>query len=646
MKPIVMQRAQPSAPTRAFLTARAQRYDSLWIAIRGYRQGEERYYQATLQQRGTAVLVDSFRRPELVLAVDVQSLRRSYEQQLQLMHELAAAGLAISANTLDLQGLHDLGRRVAQALPPSVRQGIGTAVLRARRRRRGLRVTLELAGDVQDLLAIPWELIVLPLTRGVQVDERSEEFLLLNADITLIRQVQGIGRNTPPALTEPLKLQAFAATPADAAPIAIVAPTRAAIAQVLPPDAVEHCWYDGADTLRSMQERLRTTSPQILHLLCHGARSDTGRGIRSDLLFTHADGYTQRVSAVGLAPALTLAADLQMVLLQACHAGASAAQPEVGTVVESERQANESIALALIRRGVPVVVAMQGAVGQAAAGAFVEACYAAIAHGESIDRAIAAGRVAMWSAGGLVDWSLPVVYQGSGQPEADTWYARLADRVDGALHDSVIAHTLRGYVIALALVLLITGILRWLLLPSPTPLVLDIVRLPLAAWMLLGLVGPAVIAAAHEGVRERTDLSAAVRRAALRAQWMGAYLGYVLGGLMGMLLLTALWLVGLLDGLPMLPIMLVGVVLAGALFLSYAAARSQVRSALAIAPVEPALFGFGTLVIVIIAALALLAAPAGLFWLPGSAFAFLLDPAPGAIALSLALISLVLGLRR
>src|SRR5205814_7914235 len=117
---------------------------------------------------------------------------------------------------------------------------------------------------------------------------------------------------------------------------------------------------------------------------------------------------------------LTLATDLQLILLHACHAGANAVQPEVAALVESERQTSESIALALVRRGAPVVVAMQGAVGQTAAGAFAQACYAAIADGEPIERAIAAGRVAMWSAGGFVDWSLPVVYQGSGQPELDT----------------------------------------------------------------------------------------------------------------------------------------------------------------------------------------------------------------------------------
>jgi CHAT domain-containing protein len=644
-----MQTIQPVDVTSGSvrLQAAARRYDSLWITIRAYRQGDAKYFQATLQQRGAAIFVDSFRKPEVIQTVDVQMLRRSYNEQLRVIHELAAAGFPISTDALDLRQLQNLGRRVSEVLPASVRQGIIAGLQRARRRRRGLRLTLEVVSDAQELLAIPWELMALPLARGVQADESGELFLFLNGDVTLVRQVQGVGRNTAPALIRPLELQAFAATPADASPIDILAPTRAAVERVLPPGAADRCWYDGDATLDALQERLRESSPQVLHLLCHGEQSDTGRGIRSDLLLTHADGYTHRVSAAGLAPVLTLAPDLQLVMLQACHAGAAAAPDPTDSSTESERErrASESIALALVRHGAPIVVAMQGAVGQAAAGAFAHACYAAIAEGGSVEQAIAAGRIAMWAAGGVVDWSLPVVYQGSGQPEPDIWYGRLADRIDGAFHDPSTSRTLRGGVVALALVLLVASVLRWLLLPPSAAPALDALRRPLAAWLLLGLAGPAVIAAAHRGVRARADLSAAVRRAALRAQWMGAYLGYALGGIAGMAVLASLWVLGLLAGMPVSELALVGAVVFGALFMSYTAARSQVRAALAIVPFEPALFDSSTLGIVLIAMLALLVAPFGLFLLPGTSFAFLLDPAPGALVMSVAIISLVLRFR-
>jgi hypothetical protein len=408
---------------------------------------------------------------------------------------------------------------------------------------------------------------------------------------------------------------------------------------------LEDCWYDGPDTLGALQDRLREASPQIVHLLCHGEQHDVGRGpLRSDLLLTHHDGYMQRANTFDLAPILTLAPDIQLVVLHACHAGAMATAPQSAGQGDAEHGAAESIALGFVQHGVPVVVAIQGAIGQQAAGAFVRACYAALAHGAGIGQAVAAGRVAIWAAGGLVDWSLPVIYQGSGQPEPETWHTRLADRLDGALHDPTTKRELRGGLVTLALALLTTAVLHWLLPPPPAPPQLDAFALPLAAWVLLGLAGPAIIAAAQRGIRDRADLSATVRRAALRAQWMGAYLGYTIAGVAGLAVLASLWATGLLALVPRAAPVLLGAALLAALFASYAAARSQMRSALALAPFAPALYDGWTLGIVLAAMLVLLAAPFGLL-LPGMSFSFLLEPAPSALTIGIALLSMLLRFR-
>jgi CHAT domain len=640
---IVQQPVEASAvPDR--LASSGIEYDSLRIVLNSAGDGDGSYFQATLQQRGAVALGGPFRQQERFPVADVELLRRSYTQQLQMMHELAAAGVPVPPP--DMRRLIDLGRRVAAVLSATTCQGIVEAVQRAQRQRRGLRITLEVGADdaAKRLLGIPWELMVLPLTRGAQLDTGGEGFLLLNADITLVRQVQGIGRNTTPQLTQPLKLQALVASPTDGRPIAVDA-TRAAIEQVLAPDTIQQCWYHGIDTLNALQERLCAACPQVLHLLCHGELSDTGQGFRSDLLFTHRDGYMRRVSAFDLAPALTLAPDLQLVVLQACHAGSVPTAIHMTALAdgEAERIAIESIALTIVRQGVPAVVAMQGEVGQAAAAAFVQACYQVLGRGGSLDQAIAAGRIAMQVVDGLVDWSLPVVYQGSGRPDPHTWYTRLADHTDAALHDPSTRRSLRGGMVALALTLLVVGTLRWLLFAPPPPPTLDWLLTPLACWVFVGLVGPAVVAACHRGVRERHDLPSHIRRAAMRAQWMGAYLGYALGGALGLGLLVVLWAFGLLavSALPSLALLLAGILLV-ALFLSYAAARSQVRSALAIAPFAPGLFGWSALGLVLVAALLITAAPLGLLLLPDTPLAFLLNPAPSAFALALTLITAVL----
>lgn len=342
----------------------------------------------------------------------IQELRRRYEQQLQLMRQLAAAGMPTPP--LDERPLLDLGRRVAELLPAAVRQTIVEAVRQARRRRRSLRLILE--ADTPELLRIPWELMALPLGWG----DSEASFLLLNADVTLVRQLRGVGLHMPLELNRPLRLQAFAAAPRDVRPID-VGTTREAVALGWQPD---NHWYDGRDTLEALQERLRQANPQVVHLLCHAEQCDTGHSLpRYDLLLTHADGYTHRVSAGDLAQVLTLAHDLQLVLLQACHAGAVAVGASEGAHGQA---ATASVALGLICAGVPLVVAMQGEVAQSAAHAFVRACYATLARGGCLGRAVAAGRIAMRAAGGVVDWSLPVLYQGSNRMGRNIWLSRLA----------------------------------------------------------------------------------------------------------------------------------------------------------------------------------------------------------------------------
>jgi CHAT domain-containing protein len=394
-------------------------FDVFWMTIvRAGPQGRQLRVQC--ERRG-ARAIDGPLGPGGVPAAAIQELRRTYEQQVQVMRELAVAGMP--APPPDEGPLLELGRRVAALLPAAVRQAIVAAVRYAQQRRRSLRLILEIADDAPEILRIPWELMALPLGWDARGDGEGS-FLLLSADVTLVRRLRGVGLHMPLELSRPLRLQAFAAAPRDVQPIDVGA-TIETIRQARQSSDMRQHWYDGRGTLNALQERLREASPQVVHLLCHAEQCDIGQSLpRYDLLLTHADGYTHRVSATDLARVLTLAHDLQLVLLQACHAGAVA-------VGDGERgQATASVALALIRAGVPLVIAMQGEVAQPTADAFVRACYATLARGGCLGRAVAAGRIAMRAAGGVVDWSLPVVYQGSNLVGRTAWLARLAGRFE------------------------------------------------------------------------------------------------------------------------------------------------------------------------------------------------------------------------
>lgn len=612
------------------------------LRIRILPSSRPEHYQVALDVPGIPLFGGPALRPEALLsAEEIRPLRATYEEQITAFHELEMVGAAPPPT--DPIQLLQLGRRVAQILPPNARQGLVAAARRAHRRGHRLRIMLETTAETRAFLAVPWELLVLPI-KG-ESDAGGEDFLLQDATVSLIRQVRGAGQQTPPRLTQPLAVQAFLADPLGGIPIES-ATTRTALAQTLSPAVAEAAWYAGPGTLAALAERLRVTSPQILHLLCHGEESPTTHGTRHDLIFTHQDGFIQRVSAFELAPMLSLAPQLQLVVLQACHSGtvprATATAPSA-TLGEGERRTIESIALTLVRQGVPAVVAMQGEVGQAAAGAFVQVLYEELARGRGLDHAVAASRAAMRAVRGIVDWSLPVVYQGSGPVEVATWYTRVADRMDAALREPVVARTVRGTALAWALVLLAGCVTRWLLTPTGAGADLAALVLPLMAWVGVGFVGPAIIATAQRGASERDDLTLPIRRAARYAQWGGAYLGYALGGLLGLSVWVALWTLGVLAVLPApLPILIFVGVLLWALAFSYVIARSQWRSALAIAPLDASTYDRASLALLILASLVMIGAPLFVFTLPGSPVAWLLSTEPAALALAGVIVSFVL----
>ncbi|PDV97045.1 CHAT domain-containing protein [Candidatus Chloroploca asiatica] len=484
-------------------------------------------------------------------------------------------------DVMAVQDLLLLGRRVSQVLPKAVHQDIFAAWQCAQSQGHQLNILFETTPETIGLLAVPWELMVLPL-----VDQCSDAFLLRDARVNLVRQVRGWGSEKIPQLQLPLGVQVFAAMPETGQTLESIA-IRQAFEQVLASDRAEDWLYEGPNTLGVLQERLLTRAPQILYLFCHGEESITSRGHRHDLIFTHQDGFIQRVSAFELAPVLSLLPDLQVVVLMACHSGTipSAIRPEFyNERVEGERRTVENIALALIRQGIPSVVTMQGRITQAAVETFIQVFHAELARGNGLGKAITASRIAMYNVSGAIDWSLPMVYQGSSLPlelEVATWYTHLADHVEAWMREPVAVRTLRGMLIAWGFLLLSIGLIRLLINPANIRLDHDALHAPLTAWFGVGLLGPGIIALAQRSVRTRPDLAPNIRHAALYAQWVGAYLGYALGSLLGLFFWSSLWSLDVFTFLPTaLAHGLFMAVILVSLGFSYISSRVQWRSAL------------------------------------------------------------------
>lgn len=624
-------------------------YDDLLIS---FTRTTSTDYQATVQQRELLVEGGPFPKPERFSAARIEEIRQEYIAEIEKCQVLALMNLPYPPQ--DARKLLALGFRVGEVLPEQTRRSLLRALDRARKRRYKLRIVLEVHPDALELFTIPWELIALPHDRQDLREQASAsqpdvahksyegDFLLLDADVALVRQVQGVGEALPLELGRPLRLQAFVAQPAGGEPINMQL-VEQAIQQVS--GGISEAMYTGPGTLLAMQDRLRQYTPQIVHILCHGYQNDSGEVVRHDLLFTHTDGYIQRVSVFDLAPTLTLAGDLQLIVLHACHSASASSSTESANAEDGAanrpRRVSESIALGLLRKGVRAVVAFQGEVGQAPAAAFVHVLYAQLAAGQSIDQAVANGRIAMQAASGMVEWSLPVVYRGHEQPEPSTVLTRLSDRVETGIRHPGVQRTVRAGMVALVLLLVLAGIMRWVMLPAaPVPQASFLP--PMTVWVSMGVLSPAIIAAAQRGVRKHTRLDASMRQKALLSQWAGAYLGYATWSTICLgigAVLVILDLAGLTATVSFQIGFLVAAVLSSWL-IAYMSARIQVKSALAIAPYNPELFDLRSQWVLFVAALLLLVLPYSLFWSDGVALAWIMRPVSGAFILAIMLLTI------
>ena len=118
---------------------------------------------------------------------------------------------------------------------------------------------------------------------------------------------------------------------------------------------------------------------------------------------------------------------VRLVMLGACQTGR-----------RDNRNVWSSVAAALLKAGIPAVVAMQFAIGDQLAVAFSEAFYRALVAGLSVDEAVALGRQAirMKALEGqrdAIDWGVPVLYLRAQHAGAVTVAGSAAPTHQGAL---------------------------------------------------------------------------------------------------------------------------------------------------------------------------------------------------------------------
>lgn len=260
------------------------------------------------------------------------------------------------------------------------------------RRGEGLRLRMRLA-DVPELIRLPWELLY---------DARSDSFLALSVWTPVVRYLELPLPVKPVGAAPPLKILVMISQPPSVHHLQVEeewSRLQEAVAEIRSEGLVSVTRLPDA-TLLSLQRALRDEDYHMFHFVGHGSYDEVNEdGL---LVLEDGEGAERAVSGRDLGAFLRDQRSLGLVVLNSCSGAAgSSVDPFTGS------------AQSLILAGIPAVVAMQGAISDAAALQLTSEFYSAIAHGHGVDTALGEARRAIFGLGDSTEWATPVLYMRS-----------------------------------------------------------------------------------------------------------------------------------------------------------------------------------------------------------------------------------------
>jgi hypothetical protein len=268
---------------------------------------------------------------------------------------------------------------------------------------RRLRIRLHLPSE---LASLPWELLY-DQDRYLSFDPRCPIVRFLDLP------------DAPPALSTepPLRLLHLIANPADTVALDVekeAALLNRALAGLAAQRLVEVI-PGRPGTLETLRRGVRQEC-HVLHFSGHGEVADD----EGTLFFEDESGYHEPVDRETLAH-LFQGSQVRLAVLNACK-----------SALATDRDAFASVAAALVRAGLPAVIAHQYPVPDRSAIAFAAEFYRALADGLPVDAAVCEGRKAILSELGparweRVDWATPVLFMRSPDGHILNWQDRTGD---------------------------------------------------------------------------------------------------------------------------------------------------------------------------------------------------------------------------
>lgn len=252
-----------------------------------------------------------------------------------------------------------------------------------------LRIRLRLPAA---LVSLPWELMF---------DPDDDQFLALAPDLVVVRYPELPNPINPLQLNGPLRVVLIAASPRDLPPLNLdreLLRITSALKGPLERGQVVLDILRGPDTLSQLRARLRDTA-HIVHFLGHGDLDSIGG--EGYLCFEDIDGSTERINAELFRVHLQKQrGQTQLVVLNACLG----ALPASGDPFSS-------VGAALLRAGVPAVLAMQFAIPDEVATELARVLYAELAAGTPVDLAVNETRMQLYGRHpSRLDWLIPVLF--------------------------------------------------------------------------------------------------------------------------------------------------------------------------------------------------------------------------------------------
>ena len=290
----------------------------------------------------------------------------------------------------------EYGRRLGDALlSGDVGKTFRASLAAAHSGGRDLRLRLRLDA-VPDLDAVPWEYLY---------DSALGRFLTLSQETPVVRLLDSLERPPVVQVDPPLRVLVMISSPSDMPELAVERERQllaATTGDLVASGRLTLTILEDA-TLTGLQRALLDDF-HVFHFIGHGGFDEEAQ--EGVLVLERDDATAHRVSGARLGTLLHDARSMQLAVLNACEGART-----------SGRDAFSGVAQALVRQGLPAVVAMQTEISDRAALVFSHEFYYFLTRGLGIDAAICEVRKSMAVSDEAAEWGTAVLLRsGADQP--------------------------------------------------------------------------------------------------------------------------------------------------------------------------------------------------------------------------------------